>query len=213
MNFGEDKDVWVIHSDRELEVKESLLIAKDTDDNVPIAQDYLKLFEEITKDDLTKEEKENYHNIKRAEKLVIDALKAQNSKRKIDLLTEAIKLNSRNYEYFQYRANEYYHDKDDRALEDCNKALVLNKYSYASYQVKSFIFIEKKEYKEALETINIVSKLIKHDTFLSLKGYILSETGKFDEAIESYTQALNINSNNAAHYNDRATVYRQQKTK
>jgi len=210
MEFKEDKEVLVIHSDRNLEVKESLLIAKDSDANIPVAQDYLKLFEEITKNDLTEEERKSYNNIRKAEKLVTESLESNNLKQRIDKLTEAISLNRYESLYYLYRAHAY-HDMRlyNKALNDCKEALRLNEENFLVYQIQSSIYTSLIRYNEALSSIKKGLSLYEYNYFYFLLGNVYDNLQDYTNAIKSYDKYIEQEKNDFTVYNNRANVFKK----
>ncbi|WP_281635664.1 KGGVGR-motif variant AAA ATPase [Flavobacterium marginilacus] len=105
INKGEkliDK-VFVIHSDRDLEEEERFKInniSEKTTSNqvVPIEEDYLTLFEELTKDDLTDEELCRFNDLRESELLIEEARNIVDNAVKINKLKKAIELNSNSHE-------------------------------------------------------------------------------------------------------------------
>ena len=96
--------VFVIHSDRELEEEEKFKIntTSDVDSKigqyVPIEEDYLALFEELTIGDLTEDEISKFNNLKESELLIEEARNILDNAIKINKLKKAIELNSNAHE-------------------------------------------------------------------------------------------------------------------
>lgn len=96
--------VFVIHSDRELEEEEKFKIntTSDVDSKigqyVPIEEDYLALFEDLTIGDLTEDEISKFNNLKESELLIEEARNILDNAIKINKLKKAIELNSNAHE-------------------------------------------------------------------------------------------------------------------
>lgn len=96
--------VFVIHSDRDLEEEErfkiNIISKKDVVLNqvVPIEEDYLTLFEELTKDDLTDEELCRFNDLRESELLIEEVKNTLDNAVKINKLKKAIELNLNSHE-------------------------------------------------------------------------------------------------------------------
>ena len=96
--------VFVIHSDRDLEEEErfkiNIISKKDLvlSQVVPIEEDYLTLFEELTKDDLTDEELRRFNDLRESELLIEEARSINDNAIKINKLKKAIELNLNSHE-------------------------------------------------------------------------------------------------------------------
>ncbi len=130
--FNKDiQDPIVIHSDRDLEYSEELKIGYDFDDikinKSLIGQDYLKLFNRITKDDFSEEERDLFNNIKKAEMLYVESFREIDTNKAIELLKEAVKLN-RNESKYYFKLGDLYYDEKRYvdALEAVNEAIEIN---------------------------------------------------------------------------------------
>ena len=158
------KELFVIHSDRDLEEEERFKINQkptfNDDSSVPIEEDYLNLFEAITKEDLTSVEIENFNNLRESELLIEEARNTQDSAVKINLL---------------------------------KKSLELNKNAVDAYWLLSLIYNGLEHYDKSIENANLamdVKYSIYYD-FVKSDGLRLS--GKVDQSIEILEKTLEIN--------------------
>ena len=96
--------VFVIHSDRDLEEEEKFKInaisKKDLSINqvVPIEEDYLNLFEELTRGELTIEEISKFNTLRESELIIEEAKNISDNAIKINKLKRAIELNPNSHE-------------------------------------------------------------------------------------------------------------------
>ena len=145
------EEILVIHSDRELEWKEETRITGDR--TQPITRDYLQLFRKI-EDSLKEEEQKRFERIDRAKELYEQAFKEKDLKKKIEILTETIELNSDDGNAYFWRG--YYSDKlkkHDSAIADYTKVIELNPEDAIAYNNRGYVFREQKKHKLALEDL------------------------------------------------------------
>jgi tetratricopeptide (TPR) repeat protein len=81
------------------------------------------------------------------------------------------------------------------AIKYFNKASELNENDELSLYYKSCIYEYFRDYKKALSYIDNSLKITERDIFLSKKGDILFKLRKFDDAVNNYEKALDINNN------------------
>ncbi|HWK06623.1 MAG TPA: AAA family ATPase [Puia sp.] len=129
-------EIIVVHSDRELEEFERLKIGNEKEEGeISIANDYLKLFERVTQNDLTEGDKKRFAAIKEANRLYSLALKKDNPKETIDLLSQAINLNKENIHFFISRSVAYIEIKNyNKAMEDLKYVLSIDKNNIAAIE-------------------------------------------------------------------------------
>lgn len=103
-----DISVSVIHSDRRLEENEKQLIGYEYEvDKVSVSNDYLKLFDKLTSDILSKQELILFTNKKKAEREFNKSLNEKDSHKKLKLLSDAIEFDPTNWVYFYNRGVVY----------------------------------------------------------------------------------------------------------
>jgi len=198
-----DKTI-VLHSDQSLELEEKFLMGynfeKDSNktqlntsrNNLQIANDYLDLFEELTKDKFTAKEITLFNNIKKAEILIESSKNEQDKYKKIELLTEATKLNPKSDEALISLADIYFKDKNlDKSLEYTEKAIEINNASNAYLYLKSAILYKLGKIDIA---IDILKKILKsNEKFygaLLLMGNIYLEKKDFKKSQFFYNQII-----------------------
>ncbi len=157
----------IIHSDRQLELKEELKIGYGFENEDVISKDYYDIFNLIFKNSLSKQELDNFYNIKKSDSLVQKALELEKRfeeigfKKSIDLLLEAIEKNNENRDAYFNLARIYCHDGNyEKGLELIESVLHSDyeNYFHALY-FKAFI----------LQCINKFEDLIKYTINYNLK--------------------------------------------
>ena len=207
-------EISVIHSDRRLEENERALIGDDYEEkSVSISNDYLNLFDKLTKDFLTPNEIEIFKNKRKAEKEFNKSMLEQDSAKKIQHLDKAIELDSSKFEYFVQRGFLYFINKDyNRSIENNKKVLELNPDDVTANHILGIIYFSyKKNYELALEYIEKINKMDPLNPFpYGAKSVILYTRGLKDEAVALLSNFIdNINPNDDTILNGRADLYRK----
>lgn len=203
------KEINVIHSDRELEEEEQIKIGYEKDGVHPqVSRDYLKLFEKLTPNAFTEDQKKAFENIKEAERLYQKAISEDIVLKKLELINKAIELNNRNKEFFLYKASIHKQLGDTNVVvEQCEKAISLDTRNLRAYELLGKTHIKRKEYdkaRRAFETIlgfdknHIGAKLGLAKMFVCEKNY--------DKALVVYNEVIEMDGENANAYNGRANV-------
>jgi tetratricopeptide (TPR) repeat protein len=102
--------------------------------------------------------------------------------------------------------------KYDSALVYINKSISIDSLNDISFQNRAKIYLNKNEFKEALDDINYSIAISEEYGNISselykIKGDILYKLGKFNEAIEQFTLAININPNDKYAFNNRGLSF------
>jgi len=204
-------DIIIIHSDRELEEKESLKLETDKEDSVrSIANDYLKLFERLTEKLLKPDELKRFDEIKQANRIYNSALEEESPLKRIELINGAIELNSENLEYYIFRGAEYSKLKDyDNAIKDYNHVLSVEANNIKSIHSLAFIYYVLKEYSKSNEYSDFLIKINPN----SSSGYFqkaLNYEGLKDElkVIEHYKKSIELEPQSVAAYNNLSNHYK-----
>jgi tetratricopeptide (TPR) repeat protein len=223
----EFNNLFVIHSDPTLEIEEKLLMGyqyeKEEINNqitqrssrikTPISSDYLELFEELTKEKLSIEEKEVFNNIKKAENLIEKAQNNKDNLKKIEFLEEAIKLNSKSDKAYSLLSLILFDiEKYPEALNKINRAIELNPDSNDYLCTKGGILKGIKEIEKA-EVIfkNVLEKDNTNVSALIWLGGIYYETKRYKNASKCYVSLINYYPDYSVGYNNLANLYRVQK--
>lgn len=209
----DDFEISVIHSDRRLEEDERTLIGYDYEEKgVSISNDYLNLFDKLTKDVLTPREIAIFKDKRNAEKEFNRAQIEPDTLKKIHHLDKAIDLDPTKFEYFQTRA--FLHSSNyqyDFAISDYKKILELNP---DNYYANSSLGVIYSKYKDESELgLEYLDKAIEVDPLNThsylMKFFIYLKKGKEKEAESVLTYVLEkINSNDDKTLNSRADLYR-----
>lgn len=207
-------EINVIHSDRELEVEERVKIAHEKEESAAqISLDYLKLFEKLTKNDLTQLEIERFNNVKDSERIFNKAVVTENQTDKLNLINEAINLNDSNLEFYLYRSNLYFNmKKHDESISDANFILTKNSKNINAsillidnyVQQKDFVSAEKLTDKLLHDHPNNIDALIK-------KILILIRTNEIEKAEKFSTKIINIDPELSLGYSCRGDIRRRLK--
>ena len=115
---------------------------------------------------------------------------------------------------FEIHAREllnYYQNKDFAKAQDLAR-LMIKKFpkNNLSWQILSFIHIEKGKIKDAYEALSEANKIDPKDFKVLVNlGSILFKLGKFEDAITTFKKVLKINNDNFSAYINLGTVYQK----
>ncbi|MBA7547967.1 hypothetical protein ES705_40408 [subsurface metagenome] len=204
------EELVVLHSDRDLELKESFLIGYEGEKSHPIGTDYLSLFSKLTTDILTDAEIKKFNNVKNAEKYYSQFLISETRDEKLQYLLKAIDLNKSRSDYY-YRLSFIY--KEMNAYKDAIKAITnaiklrpKDYFFYVERAVLNFHFMMNIEmiyadYKQVLELVP--NKSVGYFGY----GLYYSLIKKYEDSLTWYNKAIQIDPDDAVYYNNRACVY------
>lgn len=207
-------DVNVIHSDRELEEFERVKIAYEKDDtNTQISIDYLKLFEKLTKNDLSVSEIKKFKNIRESERLILLANNTENISQKLEYIDQAIELNKNNIDLYINKANILFDiDCFEEALDSLNKSLKLNENHIPAINLLIYILIEQKKYDEAEIKTNYLLNLNANDLNALINKSVISVlTERYDEAEYIGSEIIKLYPEYSIGYSCRGNVRRLMK--
>lgn len=98
------KSFSVLHSDRELEMEECVKIGYEFEKTTStISKEYLNLFNKLTEDDLTPEDKIQFNNIRESEYVLSKALSEKDINESLRLFDIAVSLNPKNYDIYFHK--------------------------------------------------------------------------------------------------------------
>lgn len=219
INFEEkliDK-IFVIHSDRELEEEEKFKINQISNESkhnnfdiVPIQEDYLTLFEELTKEDLTNEDICKFNDLRESELLIEEARNNNDNAFKINRLKKAIELNSKAHEAFDL-LGEIYSELGEysKSIEFLNKAIKIDNKNLDYQFNKAFCLFNLNQNKEAVEILErILTREESHYRTLNLLGNIFYNEGKYELALHYYSKFLETNPGYHGAFNSIGNTYR-----
>jgi MinD-like ATPase involved in chromosome partitioning or flagellar assembly len=236
-DYNKESDILVIHSDDELLLNESLKISsslyrkgiyreelKKQSDSFSITKDYLKLFEAITKDDLSSDDIKKFNDLKEVERLLDEANDAEKLDDKLSLIDKAIAIDNNFLEAyiekagilldnlkFLYKNVNLFNECLDKIFEiepDNLKGIIMKLHLYYIMPQKFNIA------KEKGEILAIADKLIVSEevqvTGYKMKSNILEYLQNYDEAIKNIESALKIKPDDPTLINSFANVLKKQ---
>ncbi len=208
----QDFDVSVIHSDRRLEENEQLLMGHEYDEkDISISNDYLKLFDKVTEEILSKEEINKFNDKRIAQKEFNKAEREKDYAKKIEFLNLAIKLDNTRYEYYWHRGFCCFKLKNyESAIEDYKNAINLNPNMAQLLCDIGSISMELSNFDQAIEYFDkAIATDSKFENSYILKAILLRKLQGPSAALDALNYFLeNINPNNDAALNSRADLYR-----
>ncbi|WP_439695775.1 KGGVGR-motif variant AAA ATPase [Mucilaginibacter sp. AW1-7] len=199
-------DISVIHTDRNLEEEENRIHGLSYE-NKPgsVNRDYLQLFDKLTKDYLTLDEKSL--NIKKAQIEYVKSLQESSIERKLSLINKAIELDKNKFEYYTQRALLKFKLTDyNGALKDDLAALELAPGAPEILFNIAVTNLRLKQYGEALDYLE------KADDFgyraIALKGGMYKRMNRYSDALAALNKAVELNPSDAQILNSRADLQR-----
>lgn len=211
--------VFVIHSDRELEEEESFKInsiskaSSKTEQYVPIEEDYLTLFEELTKGELSDEELAKFNDLKESALLIEEAKNIPDSAIKIDKLKKAIELNVNAHEAMDLLVRIYVDLKDyENALFYSEQSLyvVKNNLEYMYHRAFCLNKLGKTDTAQKI-LLDILEFNKSHLSALSYLGEIYNSNAEYEKALNYQLKIIEYFPNYFGGYNDVANSYRNLK--
>jgi tetratricopeptide (TPR) repeat protein len=201
-----DFEVSVIHSDKRIEEEESYLSSPNYDYQPgSISNDYLKLFETITGDQLHLDSR--FVAAKRAEVEYHKYGMENSPKMRMQHINKAIELDNGKYLYYMTRGILYYQQGlATMALEDHRKALELNPVAPQIRFNLGVISVGLKHYEEALDYFKSAERY--GPSVYHHLGSLYKRLNDYHSAIESYSKAIDMNPSYDLALNGRADVYR-----
>lgn len=206
--------VFVIHSDPELEEEEKFKINYSTNRNqksvVPIEEDYLLLFGELTKNELTKREIKQFKILKEVESLIEESKTSRDSAIRIKKLEEALTLNSESHEALFLLSLAYKElDSFKEALNYAEAAIAIKpeNLDYRFEKALSYYYLKRVKAAEKI-CLDIIQKNSSHYPSLHLLGNIFLYQKDFGNAINYYKKFLQVLPGHEAGYNSISNAYR-----
>ena len=195
-------EIHVLHSDPELEWKESIKIGDIAQkDEVPIGIEYLSLFDAIVKPYLNEADHEHFEKIKLINKLFEQVYNTGRPSEIIELYNEILKIDKTNYEALSRRANIYF------MTSSYEKALAEFKKLGTKFLVEQIVcLLNLGKYNEGLKLIeSLPQTLLKDKNLYELKYKLLSKSRASQEEINAFFKDWENNADKTAEfYNARA---------
>lgn len=202
----EQFDVSIIHSDRNIEQEEGQLQGS-LYENQPgsVSKDYLQLFEKLTYDILNLDER--FLTSRKAEIEYVKSFNEDNQNAKLSLLNKAISIDNTKYIYYLERGVvNFYLGKIDESLNDHLNALELSPYNSHVNNNLGKIYFTLKNHETALAYFKKAGN--NNIDALMNKGVIYRRTNRFNDALQTYNEALLKSPFNDKLLNARADVHR-----
>ena len=208
--------VFVIHSDRDLEEEEKFKInaisKKDLSINqvVPIEEDYLNLFEELTRGELTIEEISKFNTLRESELIIEEAKNISDNAIKINKLKRAIELNPNSHEAMDLLSLAFIVLKNyDEALSYAIQASEIdNKDLSYKYHV-AFCLYKLKKIDKARDILEGIQKIDEsYPGVLSLLGEVYCSKLDYKTALVYYLKVVEHYPDYSNGYNSIANTYR-----
>ena len=155
------KSFNVLHSDRDLEMEECMKIGYEFDKTSgPISKEYLNLFNKLTEDDLTDEEKIQFNKIRECEQIISRALSEADTNEAIKLLDEALLLNSMNADIYFHKGWLYYKlGQYENALIQFDQLVKLDGFPDRGLRGRAVAYFKLKKFEEALVDLKDLNEL------------------------------------------------------
>lgn len=155
------KSFNVLHSDRELEMEECVKIGYEFEKTSGvISKEYLNLFNKLTEDDLTPEEKIQFNNIRECEQIISRAISETDINESLRLLDVAVKLNPRNADIYYHKGWLFFENSQFQSAVEQFDLLVKNEeYSYRGLYGRAASNFRLKELKKSLVDLEIARNI------------------------------------------------------
>jgi len=205
------KSFNVLHSDRELEMEECMKIGYEFEKTTSsISKEYLNLFNKLTEDDLTEEEKIQFNNIRESEYILSRVKVETDMNEAYRLLDIAEKLNPRNSEIYYLRGHLYFDNGlFKEAISQYNKVIEYESPSIRGLYARAASNFKLKEFKKALTDLETASNF--YDSFdidLRLVSVKAKLKYSYDEIINDLNTLIDRYPNETDAYNERSNYYR-----
>ncbi|VVH59001.1 TPR domain protein, putative component of TonB system [uncultured Gammaproteobacteria bacterium] len=154
---------------------------------------------------------------KNVKKMTLDELRAEfneiddsdNHTRKIEICTQIIKLDPKNYMYFKNRGDTYIDlGEYQKAVNDYDQVITLNPEDSTIFKNRGFAYINLGEYQKAIKDFNQAIKLDpENSTIFNNRGFAYINLGEYQKAIKDFNQAIKLNPEDAAAFTNRGVAY------
>ncbi|HEV2955355.1 MAG TPA: tetratricopeptide repeat protein [Xanthobacteraceae bacterium] len=129
----------------------------------------------------------------------------------VEQLTEAIKLEPKNAQIFDYRGRAYSLKKDYAlATDDYNEAIKLDPTNGQIYEDRADNYYRMKDYDHAIEDYSKAIALgTKNDHIYNFRGNSYYSKSNYDKAIEDYSSAIELSPQNDVYYSNRGGAFKE----
>ncbi len=211
----EADEIIIIHSDPELEFKETLKIGYENEKKdrkeKSIAFDYLQLFKKIFYEELSIEDLEHFNKISEAENFYERSKNTTNNEEKIKLLNQAINVNPGVSKFYFDRGIAYFQlERYTKAKEDFEQTIKLESTNAKAHRSLGSCYQKLKRSKDALKAFEEAIILDKNDALnYTMIASFYSKLGNYNISLEFLETANKIDPYNSNTLNSIADVYRR----
>lgn len=205
------KSFSVLHSDRELEMEECMKIGYEFEKTTSsISKEYLNLFNKLTEDDLTEEEKIQFNNIRESEYILSRVINEKDENEALRLFAIAEELNPENPEIFYLRGQMHYGNGNfNEAITQFNKVIEYEDTSIRGLYARAASNYKLKKFEKALidlETASSFYDLFEIDVRLvNVKSKLKYSKGEILADLNTLIEKYPDESNG---YNERSNYFR-----
>ncbi len=211
--------VFVIHSDRDLEEEERFKINTISEKNsslnqvVPIEEDYLTLFEELTNGELTEEEISKFNSLKESELLIEEAKNIQDNAIKINKLIKALELNSNSHEAMSLLSEVNIELKNfEEGFNYAEKALKIDNQNLDYKFNVAYCLNKLNESAIAVKNLEEILQIDERDArTLSVLGYIYRQNLDYEKSLTYRLRLVEFYPHYDGGYNDLSNIYKDLK--
>jgi tetratricopeptide (TPR) repeat protein len=185
-------EVMMLHSDPKLQVNETQEMAYDYEGGVSLQNDYLRLFDVLTRNELGTDELNKFKDIRKAKKAFLDGQKEPQTLLKIKFFSESIRLDPQNLTYLISRGNLFLlAEKWSEAISDYKQA---TKISNGSLKIERFIgycYYNLGDHDKALSYLDLIdeSNTVEYLEAAFIKAFIYRANQKLEVA-ETYIEFI-----------------------
>lgn len=208
------KSFNVLHSDRELELEECMKIGYEFDKTTgSISKEYLNLFNKLTEDDLSHEEKIQFDNIRESEYILSRVINEKDVNEALRLFDVAEKLNPKNPDIYYLRGQLYYSNSNfEEAVAQFNKVIEYENHSVRGLYARAASNFKLEKFKKALSDLEIASSF--YDLF-EIDVRLVNVKSKLnyskDEILKDLNTLVEKYPDESNGYNERSNYYRKTK--
>lgn len=207
---------FVIHSDPELEMQEKFKISYEHERSaasniIPIGLDYLEIFEELTGDVISPQQKQTFNNFLRAQMLMEKAMANQDYYEKISGLNAALEINPDYRAALTHLAEAYLNIKDyGKVIESVDKVLQNIRYHdpYLLHLKAAALFYLDNFEGASTILLGLLEKNNDDDLAIMALGMIRYRQGNLEEALTLQRRSIDIDPGDAAAWNTYANTLR-----
>lgn len=206
------KSFNILHSDRELEMEECIKIGYEFEKLAgSISKEYLNLFNMLTEDDLTPEERVQFNNIRESEHILNLALSEKDINESARLMDKALILNPKNLEIYFSKGNLLFENHQyQAALEQFNVLVEKERQSLRGLAGRAAANYKLKKYSDALVDLESALDIYKLFELENLFVMVKDKLNYPKDEIVSHLNSLIDNYPDESNaYNTRSNFFRK----